>query len=139
MKTLTTLLVLLFLGNAGIYAQPSVYNTNEETTIELSTSTDGNELLNVRYFYYPNLQAYFDRQTSTYLYTRNGVDWIESANLPNGLRGYSMSNGKRVPITDYQGDEPYELLKEHKAKYPAKYSTKRDKKEKTTENSLALN
>ncbi|RYG02693.1 MAG: hypothetical protein EOO07_32685 [Chitinophagaceae bacterium] len=137
MKNLTLLLVLFLLGSAQANAQ--AYTTNAEATLDLSSVTDGNSLLNVRYFYYPNLQAYFDRETSTYLYSRNGKDWIESSNLPAGLRGYSMSNGKRVPLTNYAGDEPYELIAEHQKQFPANYSTKRQLEDKAKDENIALN
>ncbi|RZJ71044.1 hypothetical protein [Flavobacterium sp.] len=129
MKTILYLSLSLMLFSATAKAQDS-YNTNAETAKELSAAMGNDDLLNVRYFYYPNLQAYFDRETSTYLYTRNGNDWIESSKLPNALRGYSLSNNKRIPLTDYTGDEPYELIKEHIQKYPANYTTKRLPKDK---------
>ncbi|NMH28917.1 hypothetical protein [Flavobacterium silvaticum] len=134
MKTLTLLLTAIAFSTLQISAQP--YVTNEQTKTDLASVASENELINVRYFYYPNLQAYFDRTTSTYLYTRNGQDWIESSNLPNGLRGYSMSNGKRVPITDYDGDEPYEKLEAHKKAFPANYSTKKPLPTKESDNKI---
>lgn len=137
MKTLTLLLIAIAFSTLQASAQP--YNTNDQTKTDLTSVSSDTELLNVRYFYYPNLQAYFDRTTSTYLYTRNGQDWIESANLPNGLRGYSMSNGNRVPLTDYDGDEPYESLDTHKKLFPANYSTKKIPSKDTDTKSLASN
>lgn len=139
MKTIQyffTLTLLVLTANFAT-AQDS-YATNAETTKELEgvMNTDVN-LLNVRYFYYPNLQAYFDRETSTYLYTKNGEDWIESSKLPNALRGYSISNNKRVPI-EYNGDEPYELIKDHVKMYPANYSTKRQPKDEKKTDFVAM-
>ena len=128
MKTITYFAVALMLFSANISKAQDQYTTNAETALELDGIMNTNELLNVRYFYYPNLQAYFDRQTSTYLYTRNGEDWIESSKLPTALRGYGISNNKRVPLTNYEGDEPYALVKEHMKQFPANYSTKRQPK-----------
>lgn len=127
MKTIYFTLALALLTVSGLIAQ-NQYSTNKETALELDGIMNDSDLLNVRYFYYPNLQAYFDRQTSTYLYTRNGSDWIESSKLPAALRGYSVSNNKRVPLVDYSGDEPYQLVAEHKKQYPANYSAKRQPK-----------
>ncbi len=141
MKTLTHFAIALMLLT-GTFSSKAQYATNADTALELETLMDGESLLNVRYFYYPNLQAYFDRETSTYLYSKNGDDWVESAQLPNGLRGYSLSNGKRVAITDYAGDEPYMLLEEHRKQYPANYSAKRqpvDKTPKQGKDALAYN
>ncbi len=137
MKTILYLSLSLMLFTASAKAQ-TTYDTNAETAKELAAAMGTDNLLNVRYFYYPNLQAYFDRETSTYLYTKNGNDWIESSKLPNALRGYSLSNNKRVPLTDYTGDEPYELIKEHKQKYPANYTTKRLPKDKDQTDGVAM-
>lgn len=137
MRTITSLLVILLLLCTQTQAQ---YITNAETTTELKDLLDKGEMADVRYFYYPNLQAYFDRQTATYIYTRNGKEWLESDSLPNGLRGYSSANGTRVAIPDYDGDTPYERLEEHTKKYPANYSTKRqvpNSEIKETANNLA--
>lgn len=125
MKKFVLLLAFTF-GSLSLSAQ--TYSTNADATLDVSNIMGSDELLNVRYFYYPNLQAYYDRETSTYLYTRNGKDWIESGNLPNGLRGYSLNNGKRVPLTDYNGDEPYAEIEKHREQFPPKYDGKREKK-----------
>lgn len=122
MKTITYFAIAFILLGTNI--SKAQYSTNAEVAKELEGIMGTADVLNVRYFYYPNLQAYFDRQTSTYIYTRNGNDWIESAKLPNALRGYSVSNGKRVAI-DYTGDEPYEMIQEHMKLYPPNYSAKR--------------
>lgn len=137
MKNFTLLLITIAFSALQASGQP--YTTNDQTKMDLTSVTTDTELLSVRYFYYPNLQAYFDRTTSTYLYTKNGQEWIESANLPNGLRGYSMSNGKRVPLTNYDGDEPYENLDQHKKLFPANYSTKKMSAKESDIKSLASN
>lgn len=128
MKTIKFLSIALMLLTATLSNAQSQYSTNADTAKELEGIITADDALNVRYFYYPNLQAYFDRQTSTYLYSRNGQDWIESSKLPTALRGYSVSNNKRVALSDYSGDEPYALVKEHMKKYPANYSAKRQPK-----------
>lgn len=128
MKTISYFALALMLFGSNISKAQNQYSTNAETTLELESMMVSGNALNVRYFYYPNLQAYFDRQTSTYLYSRNGQDWIESSKLPNALRGYSVANNKRVPLTDYAGDSPYELIKEHMKQFPANYSSRRQPK-----------
>lgn len=123
MKTITYLLLAFaFLTSQHTQAQ---YQTHAETAEEVEALMAAEGLLDVRYFYYPNLEAYFDRQTSTYLYSKNGKDWYEGSKLPSGLRGYSLSNGKRVPITDYAGEEPFSQLEAHRKQFPANYSGKR--------------
>ena len=72
---------------------------------------------NVRYYYYPNLEAYFDNIELVYHYKVNG-QWEKAENLPANYGGYSLFNKVRVNITDYDGDEPYQLIKTHKKMYP---------------------
>ena len=128
MKTIQLLSIAVLLLTTTLSTAQSQYSTNAETATELEGIITADDALSVRYFYYPNLQAYFDRETSTYLYSRNGKDWIESSKLPTALRGYSIANNKRVAISDYSGDEPYALVEEHMKKFPANYSGKRQPK-----------
>jgi hypothetical protein len=71
----------------------------------------------IRYYYYPNLEAYFDNLELVYHYKVNG-QWEKAENLPTNYGGYSLFNKVRVNITDFDGDKPYQLLKIHKKMYP---------------------
>ena len=71
----------------------------------------------IRYHYFPNLEAYFDNLELVYLFKIKG-EWQIADELPPNYGGYSMYNNVRVSITDYDGDEPYELLGIHKKMYP---------------------
>ena len=71
----------------------------------------------IRYYYFPNLEAYFDLQEKVYLYKEEG-EWLEAEELPINYGGYSLYNKVRVTIEDYDGDEPYLLLAAHKKMYP---------------------
>jgi hypothetical protein len=75
----------------------------------------------VRYFYYPNLQAYYDNIAKVYHYLEN-EEWKTATELPKNYGGYSLFNKARVTITDFDGENPQELLKTHKKLYP--YSSK---------------
>ncbi|WP_133242631.1 hypothetical protein [Flavobacterium psychrotolerans] len=81
----------------------------------------------VRFFYFPNLQAYFDTKKGFYIYNENGT-WLTSERMPANYRGYSRNNGLYVPIKGYFGEKPYSLLDQHKLKYPANYSSRRQLK-----------
>ncbi len=82
-----------------------------------SLPTDPKTNCYVRYYYFPNLEAYFDNLELVYHYKVNG-NWQKAENLPNNYGGYSLYNKVRVSITDFDGDEPYQLLKTHKKMYP---------------------
>jgi hypothetical protein len=71
----------------------------------------------VRYFYFPNLEAYFDNLEMVYYYKVKG-EWETADELPTNYGGYSIYNKVKVTITDYDGDEPYQLLSVHKKMYP---------------------
>ena len=115
MKKILILLTLFF--TMFSYAQaPAPPGISEDEVVSLVN----------RYSYYPNLQAYYDSKDGVYLYQdRQGI-WVETTVLPLTLWGYSLSNGKHVPI-NYDGETPYDLINEHKKKYPANYSSKRQK------------
>ncbi|HEX8269866.1 MAG TPA: hypothetical protein VF581_08230 [Flavobacterium sp.] len=122
-------------------AASSQTSANPDFNLEASTILKNEMATDIRYYYYPNLQAYFDTETLTYIYSRNR-EWVEAKELPAGYMGYSVQNGKRVAITDYTGDTPYELVDDHRKQYPPQYITKRQppvKAPKPNESILAYN
>ena len=84
---------------------------------ESSLPIDSKTNCYIRYYYFPNLEAYFDNLELVYHYKING-EWKKSENLPTNYGGYSLYNKVRVAITDFDGNEPYLLLKTHKKMYP---------------------
>jgi len=71
----------------------------------------------LRYYYYPNIEAYFDTQKSIYYYQENS-EWKTAEEIPSGYRGYSMNNKISVYITDYDDDDVVQFQKRHKKEYP---------------------
>lgn len=120
MKTLHCIIVgLCLILGSGTFAQPSVADG-----IEKISSEDELPSVGVRYYYYPNLDAYYDSRTNLYLFEQQG-QWIKSKELTSGYRGYSLFNGVRVAISDYNGDTPYSQIKSHQEQFPKKYSSRR--------------
>ena len=79
----------------------------------------------VRYYYYPNLEAYFDSKSAMYIYKdKKTGEWIKSEILEPSVRGYSLKNGFYVMLEGVTEDNPYTMLELHKQKYPADYSSK---------------
>jgi hypothetical protein len=74
----------------------------------------------VRYYYLPDIEAYYDIETSMFFYFGGGV-WIQRAYLPDYYRNYDLYNGYKVVITDYRGNEPYIHFHDHKLKYKKGY------------------
>lgn len=120
------------------FAASAQTSVNPDLSLEAQSIIDEGAINNIRYYYYPNLQAYFDTDTGTYLYIKNS-EWVEANEIPKGLRGYSLMNGQRVAITDYAGDEPYNVFSKHKEMYPANYNAKRQAPVKEANTSLASN
>ena len=71
----------------------------------------------LRYYYYPNLDAYFDTQKKIFYFKEKG-DWKTAEQIPNGYRGYSMYNNYSLFITDYDDDNICQFINVHKKKYP---------------------
>lgn len=99
------------------------FNAQAQVELDAVDVSSNYKYEEVRYYYYPNLQAYFDTKVGLYLYVENG-EWVESETLAPTFRGYSLKNGQYVMIKDYTGDEPYTMLAKHKAQYPADYSSR---------------
>ena len=73
-----------------------------------------------RYYYLPDVEAYYDVPSSMFIYYNRGA-WIHRAYLPGRYRNYDLYNGYKVVMTDYHGDAPYNNFKEHKMKYRKGY------------------
>lgn len=69
-----------------------------------------------RYYYLPDVEAYYDVQASMFVYPVGGR-WVHRANLPLRYRNYDLYSGYKVVMTDYRGNTPYTHFTEHKAKY----------------------
>lgn len=103
MKNLMAFFLLLSLS--GAQAQDSNLLVDKETNCKL------------RYYYFPNLQAYFDLEKTEYIYRDKG-DWKRAAELPSGYMGYSLHNRMNITIKDYDEDDILQFLNVHKKMYP---------------------
>ncbi|MFO7673353.1 MAG: hypothetical protein R6V74_06585 [Lutibacter sp.] len=75
---------------------------------------------NVRYYYLPDVNSYYDVQTSRFIYY-SGNSWVHRKTLPTQYRNYDLYNGYKVVMTDYRGNAPYTFYKQHKIKYAKGY------------------
>ena len=122
MKNFTKLILglLVFSFNISL-AQVELDAVNVQSNKKETAETSS--FVEVRYYYYPNLQAYFDTKVAMYLFKEDG-EWVESEKIAPTLMGYSLKNGQYVMLEGYTGEEPYEFIEEHKAKYPADFSSR---------------
>lgn len=114
------------------------------TTDIQSQINDENSVLlaGARYYYYPNLDAYYDTAQNLYVFesNQNKGQIVKAKEVPSGYRGYSLYNGIRVAITDYDGDEPFSKIAEHRKQFPKKYTSRRQPpKAIKTDKNLAYN
>lgn len=80
----------------------------------------------VRYYYLPDVEAYYDVQSSKFIYY-SGNTWVRRGHLPKQYRNYDLYNGYKVVMTDYRGNAPYTYYKQHKVKYTKGYRGKPQK------------
>jgi hypothetical protein len=109
-KTIILISIVLFCCYAGFAQRVK----NSENATPLFNPVTNCQL---RYYYFPNLEAYFDTQKSIYYYKENG-EWITAEEIPDGYRGYSFYNKITVYIKDYDDDYPYQFIEIHKKKFP---------------------
>jgi hypothetical protein len=139
MKTLYTIFACLIALTGWAQAADASEDAKLEALLAQDTTKDL-PAVSVRYYFYPNLDAYFDAYENMYIYkTREG--WVKGPEIESGYRGYSLYNGTRYEITDYHGDQPQLQLAEHQKKFPKKYTSRRTppKKDFGKEPKLALN
>lgn len=135
MKTLYSLVTALILITGYTATAQSAVTTDIQSQI---TSDESLPVLGVRYYYYPNLDAYFDSEENVYVFEQNGA-FIKAKEIPSGYRGYSIFNGIRVAITDYDGDQPFTKISEHRKQFPKKYSAKRQPPKAKCNDNIAFN
>ncbi len=116
MKALKLIIVgLLLLFSVGVKAQISV-RVNIGTPPQWGPS----EYTDVRYYYLPDVEAYYDVPSSMFIYF-NGVRWVHRSYLPSRYRDYDLYNGYKVVMTDYRGNTPYTHFREYRIKYAKGY------------------
>jgi len=71
----------------------------------------------VRYYYLPDVEAYYDVQSSQFIYYNSRGVWIHRSSLPARYRNYDLYSGYKVVMSDYRGNSPYLHFAEYKTKY----------------------
>ncbi|MCC9070512.1 hypothetical protein LNQ49_02720 [Flavobacterium sp. F-65] len=119
MKPLKSFFIgIVFITVSALHAQVSV-NVN----IGSPPSWGPVGYTDVRYYYLPDLEMYYDINASSYIYFNSGK-WIRTRNLPRNYRNYDLYNGYKVVLTDYRGNTPYNNFNNHKLKYGKGYKGK---------------
>jgi len=74
----------------------------------------------VRYYYLPDVEAYYDVQTSMFVYFE-GRSWVRRSYLPSRYKNYDLYDGYKVIMKDYRGEAPYYKHREYRVLYPKRY------------------
>ena len=116
MKTLKLLAIGIIVFFAGsVHAQVSVsLNVGSPPMWGPVGYTD------VQYYYLPDVEAYYDVQTSMFIYVDGGV-WVRRGHLPERYRDYDLYGGYKVVMNDYRGNSPYEHFNDHRSRYGRGY------------------
>lgn len=107
-----TALIVFFALLAG-----STSFAQQHDSAQIDKSVNAGKPQPPRYYYYPNLQSYFDTKEGVYHLRQNG-GWQVAKEIPNGFGGYSLTKTIKVPINDYFGDDVTQFLDIHKKEYP---------------------
>jgi len=116
MKTLKLLAIGIIVFFAGsVHAQVSVsLNVGSPPMWGPVGYTD------VQYYYLPDVQAYYDVNSSMFIYY-SGNSWVHRSYLPSRYRNYDLYGGYKVVLNDYHGNSPYTHFREHRMKYKRGY------------------
>lgn len=66
----------------------------------------------VRYYYLPDVEVYYDIPSSMYIYL-DGGRWVHRRHLPARYRNYDLNRGRKIVVNDYRGNAPYAHCKYH--------------------------
>lgn len=120
-KILALVFVSLFFNN--IQAQNEEDKALNEETVVYEEVVDRSTLkydnvtqCQIRYYYYPNIEAYYDILKEIY-YIKEDGEWTIVEQIPSNFRGYSVYNNANIPVDDYEDDNITEMLPIHKKRF----------------------
>lgn len=69
-----------------------------------------------RYYYLPDVEAYYDVNTAMFIYYGHGT-WLRRSYLPYRYAHYDLYKGHKVTMRNYHGNKPYIYHSTYKIKY----------------------
>lgn len=118
MKSISKYLLILLLFSAFLAKSQVIINQKSTAVAPAWGPSDKTE---VRYYYLPDIEIYYDLQKSNFIYLNN-ARWVYSDVLPMKYSSYDLYSGYKVMLFDYFGPKPYSSFKTHKSKYPKGYN-----------------
>lgn len=74
----------------------------------------------VRYYYLPDVESYYDIYASQFVCYING-EWLHRNSLSSPNKNYDLYDGYKIVMEDYLGSAPYQFFQDQKMKYPIGY------------------
>lgn len=116
MKTFQTLLIAIaFIATGSTQAQVSV-GLNVNIGSPPAWAPPPPVHTEVRYYYLPEIQTYYDVNTRHYIYLDRGR-WARRTYLPVAYRDYNLYRGPKVVVENYYGATPYTYYKPARVKH----------------------
>ncbi|MEN9335664.1 MAG: hypothetical protein RLZZ500_651 [Bacteroidota bacterium] len=106
---------------AGLTSTVSLNTTSSPDNSSVTKSEKKVNAMGFRYYYYPNMSAYFDTVDEEYVFYWN-KQWMRCKELPEFIGGYSMYKMAKVRIDTYCDEHPEEMIRSHQKQFP--YVTK---------------
>lgn len=113
-------LKLIIIGIALFFASPTQAQISVSLNLGSPPLWGPVGYSNVRYYYLPDVEAYYDVRSSMFIYLSGGL-WIHRTYLPQRYRNYDLYNGYKVVMTDYHGTRPYANFRDYRSKYAKGY------------------
>lgn len=107
---------LLFLGMFLFFAGSAMAQFSIRFNIGSPPEWAPVEQVQSRYYYLPDVEAYYDVNSSMFIYL-DGRKWVHRTYLPYRYRNYNLYSGYKVSMHNYHGYTPYTQYYEHKKQY----------------------
>jgi hypothetical protein len=111
---------LFVLGTALFFASAATAQISVHFNVGTAPSWGPVGYSDVRYYYLPDVQAYYDVPSSMFIYYE-GSSWVRRSYLPSRYRNYDLYRGYKVVMNDYHGNAPYRYYNQHKKYYNKGY------------------
>lgn len=117
MKTLKLIIIGVVLLFAGSTAQAQL---SVRLNLGLAPAWGPVGYDDARYYYLPDVESYYDVQTSMFIYNVGGV-WVHRRYLPSQYRDYDLYGGYKVVMRGYHGNAPYYHHADYRNRYARGY------------------
>ena len=111
---------LIALGSLLLYAVTMQAQVSVTLNVGPPPAWGPSESVGVQYYYLPDVEAYYDVQSSMFIYRSGGL-WVHRTYLPRRYRNYDLYNGYKVVLNDYHGRTPYTNYEQHRRTYSRGY------------------